>query len=59
MDIPGLVSSSKRSFDFVQAEVREQLQHLSQQKRDDIVNILGGYEPTVFETHEMPRLAPH
>ena len=29
MDIPGLVAPGERSFDFVEAEVREQLSHLS------------------------------
>ena len=59
MDIPGLVLSSERSFDFVEAEVREQLNHLSLQKQDAIVGILRGYEPTVFETREIQRLVPH
>ena len=59
MDIPGIVAPGERSFDFVEAEVREQLIHLSRQKQDTIVGILGTYEPTVFETREMPRLAPH
>ena len=35
------------------------MSHLSRQKQDTIVGILGTYEPTVFETHKMPRLAPH
>jgi len=43
----------------VEAEVREQLSHLFRQKQDTIVGILGVYEPTVFETREMPHLAPH
>jgi len=38
--------------------VQEQLSHLSRQKQA-IVGILGTHEPTVFETCEMPRLAPH
>jgi len=59
MDIPGLVTPGERSFDFVEAEVQEQLSRLSSQKQDTIVRILGTYEPTVFETREMPRLAPH
>jgi len=59
MEIPGLVAPGERSFDFVGAEVREQLSHLSRQKQDTNVGILGTYEPTVFETREMSRLAPH
>ena len=59
MDIPGLVAPGERSSDFVEAEVREQLSHLSRQKQDTIGGTLGTYEPTVFETREMPRLAPH
>jgi len=59
MDIPGLVAPGDRLFDFVEAEVREQFSHLSRQKQDTIVGILGAYEPTVFETREMPRLTPH
>jgi len=42
----------------VEAEVRDQLSHLSLEKLDAIVGILGGYEPTVFETRKMQRLAP-
>jgi len=53
------MTPSERSFEFVEAKVREQLSHLSRQKQDTIVGILGTYEPTVFETREMPRLAPH
>ena len=52
-------SPGERSFDFEEAEVREQLSHLSRQKQDTIVGIFGTYEPTVFETREMPHLAPH
>jgi len=59
MDIPGLVAPGERSFGFVEAEVQEQLSHLSRQKKETIVGILGTYEPTVFETREMSRLAPH
>ena len=59
MDISGLMAPGERSFDFVGAEVREQLSHLSRQKQDTNVGILGTYEPTVFETREMSRLAPH
>jgi len=59
MDIPGLVTSGEQSIDFVEAEVREQLSHLSRQKQDTIVGIIGTYKPTVFETRVMPRLAPH
>jgi len=59
MDIPGLVVSGERSFEFVEAEVQEQLSHLSRLKQDTIVGILGTYKPTVFETREMPRLVPH
>ena len=59
MTIPGLVAPGERSFDFVEAGVREQLSHLSLQKQDAIVGILGGYELTVFETREMLRLTPH
>jgi len=55
MDIPGLVTPGEWSFDFVEEEVREQLSHLSR----TIVGILGTYEPTVFETREMPRLVQH
>ena len=57
MDIPGLVVPGERSFNFVESEVQEQLSHISRQKQDTIVGVLGTYEPTVFETHEMPRLA--
>jgi len=32
MDIPGLVAPGERSFDFVEAEVRDHLSHLSLQK---------------------------
>jgi len=59
MDIPGLVTPGERSFDFVEAKVRDQLSYLFLQKQDVIVGILGGYEPTIFETREMPRLAPN
>jgi len=43
MDIPGLVTPGARSFDFVETEVRQRLSHLSLQKQDAIVGILGGY----------------
>ena len=42
----------------MEAEVQEQLSHLYRQKQDTIVGILGTYEPTIFETREVPRLAP-
>ena len=51
--------SGHSKFDFVEAEVLEQLSHLFLQKQDTIVGILGTYELTVFETREMPHLAPH
>jgi len=59
MDIPGLVPPTTRAFDFVNAEVRAQLGDLSRKKQDAIVHILEGYEPTVFETRDVPRLALH
>jgi len=58
-EIPGLNLTTERSFDFVEAEVRTQLSHLSRMKQDAIVSLLETYEPTVFETRTMPRLAPH
>jgi len=59
MDIPGLVPPIINAFDFVEAEVRTQLGDLSRKKQDVIVRILEGFEPTVFETCDMLRLAPH
>jgi len=59
MEIPGLVPPVARAFDFVEAEVRAQLGDLSKQKQVDIIRLLEDYEPTVFETRNMPRLAPH
>ena len=41
MDIPGLVVPGELSFKFVEAEVREQLSHLSRQEQDTIVGFLG------------------
>ena len=58
-EIPGLSPLGERSFDFVESEVRAQLGHLPQDMTRDILHILRGYEPTVFETRTMPRLAPH
>jgi len=59
MEIPGLVPPVARAFDFVEAEVRAQLGDLSKQKQADIIRLLESYEPTVFETRDMPQLAPH
>jgi len=53
-DIPGLVPTGERSFDFIQKEVHTQLDHLSTRERDIILEVLAGFEPTVFETREMP-----
>jgi len=39
--------------------VRAQFGDLSKQKQADIIRLLEGYEPNVFETRDMPRLAPH
>jgi hypothetical protein len=57
-DIPGLVLTGERSLDFIQKEVHTQLAHLSARKRDIILGVLAGFEPTVLETREMPRMAP-
>jgi len=57
-DIPGLVPTGERSFDFIQKEVHTQLAHLSARERDIILGVLAGFEPTVFETREMPRMTP-
>ena len=57
-DIPGLVLTGERSFDFIQKEVHTQLAHLLARERDIILGVLAGFEPTVFETREMPRVAP-
>jgi len=59
VEISGLNPPTERSFDFVEAEVHTQLSHLSRMKQDAIVSLLETYEPAVFETHTMPRLAPH
>jgi len=56
-DIPGLVPTGERSFDFIQKELHTQLAHLQAQERDTILGVLAGFEPTVFE-REMPRMAP-
>ena len=57
-EIPGLNSPTERSFDFFETEVRTQLSRLSHMKQDAIVSLLETYEPTVFDTRTMPRLAP-
>jgi len=57
-DIPGLVPTGERSFDFIQKEGHTQLAHLSARARDIIFGVLAGFEPIVFETREMPRMAP-
>ena len=56
--IPGLVEPTGRAFDFVEKEVRAQLKHVSSDMQEDIIRILEGFEPTVFETRVMPRLPP-
>jgi len=56
-DIPGLVPTGELSFDFIQKEVHTQLSHLLARERDIILGVLAGFEPTVFETREMPRMA--
>jgi len=58
-EISGLRPPTERSFDFVEAEVHTQLSHLSRMKQDAIVSLLETYEPAVFETRTIPRLAPH
>ena len=57
-DIPGLVPTGERSVDFIQKEVHTQFAHLSARKMDIILGVLAGFEPTVFETREMPRMSP-
>ena len=57
-DVPGLVSTGERSFDFIRKEVHTQLAHLPARERDIILGVLAVFEPTVFETREMPRMAP-
>jgi len=59
IEIPGLVPPSARAFDFVEAEVQAQLGDLSQQKQADIIRVLEGYKPTVFDIWQMPLLALH
>lgn len=56
--IPGLSVGMEQSFNFVEKEVRAQLGHVSVSKQDDVIRILRGYETTVFETRDIPRLAP-
>jgi len=56
--IPDLVPTGERSFDFIQKEVHTQLAHLSSRERNIISGVLTGFEPTVFETRKMPRMAP-
>ena len=55
MDIPGIVAPGERSFDFVEAEVQEQLSHLSRQNEI----LLWGFLGHTNLRCEMPRLAPH
>jgi len=57
-DVPGLVPTGERSFDFMQKEVHTQLAHLPARERDTILGVLADFEPTVFETREMPRTSP-
>ena len=57
-DIPSLVPTGERSFDFIQKEVHTELAHLPARERDTILGVLAGFEPTVFETREMPKMAP-
>ena len=54
MEIPGLVQPVAREFDFVEAEMQAQLGDLSKQKKADVIWLLEGYEPTIFETRGMP-----
>jgi len=56
-DIPGLVPTVERSFDFIQKEVHTQLAHLLARERDIILRVLAGFEPTVLEMREIPRMA--
>ena len=57
-DIPGLSINPERSYDFVTSEVRTQLAHLPLEQVDEILTLLSGFESTVFETREIPRMPP-
>ena len=57
-DISAFMPTGERYFDFIQKEVHTQLAHLSSRERNIISGVLTGFEPTVFETRKMPRMAP-
>lgn len=58
-DIPGLTPAPKDSFSYVRAEVNEHLSDSSAGLRSEVLQRLGKFEDTVFETRVMPRAPPH
>ena len=66
-DIPGLnlpppstspQGSTPSAFSFIELEVHTNLAHMSAAVREGVIQRLRTYEPTVFETRKLPRLAP-
>jgi hypothetical protein len=67
-DIPGLHlpspstsppgSATPSAFSFIELEVHTNLAHVAVAVREGVIQRLRTYEPTVFETRRMPRLAP-
>jgi hypothetical protein len=64
--IPGLTlpspstsqqGSAPISFSFIELEVHTNLAHMSTAVREGVIQRLRTYEPTVFETRKLPRLA--
>ena len=58
-EVPGLESAPSRSFDFVEADVREHLAHLPSAEVDAVVGRLQSYEDDVFETRSLPKAPPY
>ena len=57
-DIPGLIAEPQSSFDFVEREVRQYLSECSLAQVEAVLQRLRVFEPDVFETRTMPRIAP-
>jgi hypothetical protein len=67
-DIPGLTlpspstsqqGSATSAFSFIELEVHNNLAHMSVAVHEGVIQRLRTYEPTVFETRKLPRLATH
>ena len=63
LHLPSLSPSQQGSaptsvFSFIESEVHTNLAHMPEAVREGVLQLLRTYEPTVFESRKLPRLAP-